>query len=55
MIKDFELRKLPQNVYVDDGIKMKQKNIIHGRGEGNMTPEVEIEDIWHMISNAKGY
>lgn len=54
MIKDVELRKLLQNVHIDDGIKMKQRNIIYRR-EGNVTSKVEIELICHMVSNANGH
>lgn len=42
VIKDVELRKLPQNVQVDDSKRVKQKNIIHKRGGENVTTEAEI-------------
>lgn len=45
VIKDVELRKLPQNVQVDDGIKVKQRNFIHRRGGKNVTLEAETEVI----------
>lgn len=43
VIKDVKLRKLPQNVQIDDDIRVKPRNIIHRSGGKNMTTEAKVK------------